>query len=124
MPSPLYSQPSLSSAATSSEGSSTPSTQESSSLNQILSERGNRYGRFEVHAKITWDLKNVISDVLGKKPYRFLEPDQLEALSMICHKLGRILAGDPNYADSWLDIAGYAKLVADRLERDQNGEQR
>ncbi len=24
--------------------------------------------------------------------------------------------GDPNYADSWVDIAGYAKLVADRLE--------
>ena len=24
--------------------------------------------------------------------------------------------GDPNYADSWIDIAGYAKLVSDRLE--------
>jgi hypothetical protein len=35
---------------------------------------------------------------------------------MICHKLGRIVNGDPNYADSWIDIAGYAKLVADRLE--------
>jgi len=35
---------------------------------------------------------------------------------MIANKLGRILNGDPNYADSWMDIAGYAKLVADRLE--------
>jgi hypothetical protein len=35
---------------------------------------------------------------------------------MICHKLGRIGAGDPHYSDSWLDIAGYAKLVADRLD--------
>jgi hypothetical protein len=43
--------------------------------------------------------------------------DQIEALDMICHKIGRILNGDPNYADSWVDIAGYAKLVADRLEK-------
>ena len=42
--------------------------------------------------------------------------DMREALEMIAHKIGRILNGDPNYADSWIDIAGYAKLVADRLE--------
>lgn len=35
---------------------------------------------------------------------------------MTAHKLGRILNGDPHYADSWIDIAGYNKLVADRLE--------
>ena len=34
---------------------------------------------------------------------------------MILHKIGRILNGDPNYADSWHDIAGYAKLVEDEL---------
>ena len=33
-----------------------------------------------------------------------------------CQNLGRILAGDPNFHDHWLDISGYAKLVADRLE--------
>ena len=35
---------------------------------------------------------------------------------MIAHKIGRILNGDPNYADSWVDIAGYAQLVANELE--------
>ena len=25
--------------------------------------------------------------------------------------------GDPNYADSWHDIAGYAKLVEDRISK-------
>lgn len=30
---------------------------------------------------------------------------------MIQHKIGRILNGDPAYADSWHDIAGYATLV-------------
>lgn len=42
-------------------------------------------------------------------------PDQREALDMIFHKIGRIVCGDPNYADSWHDIAGYAKLVENRL---------
>jgi hypothetical protein len=34
---------------------------------------------------------------------------------MIQHKIARILNGDPNYHDSWHDIGGYSKLVADRL---------
>lgn len=44
-----------------------------------------------------------------------LAADQKEALEMIAHKVGRILNGDPNYDDSWIDIAGYATLVAKRL---------
>jgi hypothetical protein len=35
---------------------------------------------------------------------------------MICHKMARIMNGDPNYVDSWADIAGYATLVANRLK--------
>ena len=41
---------------------------------------------------------------------------------MIAHKLGRIVNGDPNYADSWDDIAGYAKLVSDELSAVQGDE--
>jgi hypothetical protein len=48
-----------------------------------------------------------------------LADDQREALDMIVHKIGRILNGDPNYQDSWQDIVGYAKLVADRLTSEQ-----
>jgi hypothetical protein len=36
-------------------------------------------------------------------------------LEMIAHKIGRVLAGDPNHADHWDDIAGYARLVARRV---------
>lgn len=85
-------------------------------VNETLAERGSRYGKFTGHAEITQKLKTQIADFrfIHKKPP--LSPDQQEALDMICHKIGRIVNGDPNYADSWLDIAGYAKLVADRLE--------
>jgi hypothetical protein len=88
---------------------------EAVSLAATLEERGKRYGQFKGHAEVTMALKTVLAEELGKRG-KVLASDQEEALHMICHKIGRIINGDPNYADSWIDIAGYAKLVADRLE--------
>jgi hypothetical protein len=96
----------------------------SQSIEETLKERGARYGRFMDHATITQNLKSVALDFVNSRqafaghkhplpPY--MDDDQREALDMIFHKIGRILAGDPDYADSWHDIAGYAQLVADRL---------
>lgn len=80
-----------------------------------LEERGARYGTFVGHAEVTVGLKSLIQEHLMKRD-KILDDDQQEALDMICHKIGRIINGDQHYADSWIDIAGYAKLVADRLE--------
>jgi hypothetical protein len=88
-------------------------------VSAILEERGKRYGEFITHAKITQRLKAVAHAFAAEQGKTF-DADQAEAIDMIFHKLGRILNGDPNYADSWVDIAGYAKLVADRLEQ-KNG---
>ena len=82
-------------------------------ITDTLTERGKRYGVFTAHAAITQELKSVIRSRMNGK---IIAPDQVEALEMICHKIGRIVNGDPDYADSWVDIAGYAKLVADRLQ--------
>lgn len=84
-------------------------------VDAILEERGSRYGAFISHAQITQTLKRTAYEFVEERS-KVLSVDQLEALDMIFHKIGRILNGDPNYADSWIDIAGYAKLVADRLE--------
>ncbi len=43
--------------------------------------------------------------------WKVLAPSKEEALILIAVKLGRILTGDPNAADHWHDIAGYAQLV-------------
>lgn len=83
-------------------------------VSDILDQRGQRYGKFTGHAEVTQMLKVVIQTALSKRN-KTLAPDQQEALDMICHKIGRIVNGDPDYADSWIDIAGYAQLVADRL---------
>ena len=77
-------------------------------VNATLEERGSRYGRFDTHADVTQELKDVMRKNQG---WERLSPAQREALEMIAHKIGRILNGDPNYADSWHDIAGYASLV-------------
>ena len=76
----------------------------------LLAERGKTHGDFTEHAKITQNLKAAIRQYHG---WDRLTESQMEALEMIAHKIGRILAGNPNYADHWDDIAGYAKLVSD-----------
>jgi hypothetical protein len=80
-----------------------------------LKARGDKYGTFIGNATIAQALKRVVYEHAKVHDKEFTD-DQMEALDMICTKLGRIVNGDPNYADSWLDIAGYAKLVSDRLE--------
>jgi hypothetical protein len=82
-------------------------------IDATLAERGSRYGSFDEHARITQAIKAAMID---SPNWARLAPDQREALEMVAHKVGRILNGDPDYHDSWHDIVGYTKLVADRLE--------
>lgn len=84
-------------------------------IDTTLAERGNRYGEFDEHARITQNIKAAMAD---SPNWATLPDDMREALEMVAHKAGRILNGDPNYADSWHDIGGYTRLVEKRLERD------
>ena len=88
------------------------------SVSETLAEREKRYGDFTGHANVTQDLKRVVLNALESRQ-KELEDDQQEALDMIFHKIGRIINGDPYYADSWHDIAGYAQLVEDRLNQQE-----
>lgn len=97
------------------------STDKTSDVSALIAERGTRYGEFLSHARITQAFKLTCADYL-RRSSNTLAADQTEALDMIFHKIGRIINGDPNYADSWIDIAGYAKLVSDRLEKEQKGD--
>jgi hypothetical protein len=84
-----------------------------SNIDNTLTERGNRYGSFEDHAKVTQEIKRAMQ---SGKNWASLVDDQKEALEMVAHKIGRILNGDPDYIDSWHDIIGYTRLVEHRLE--------
>lgn len=85
-------------------------------INETLKERGNRYGDFVDHASVTQGIKRAMT--VGRN-WETLDDHMKEALEMIAHKIGRILNGDPAYADSWHDIIGYARLVEQDLEGEE-----
>jgi hypothetical protein len=85
-------------------------------INALLAEREKTHGDYVLHAFITQDLKRVIRHHVADLDVK-LDDDMQETLDMIAHKIGRIIAGNPAEPDHWRDIAGYAQLVANRLER-------
>ena len=86
-------------------------------INETLEQRQKTHGNFLDHAKTSMTLKGVVAQAIisGNKELTF---SQREALDMICHKIARVVSGNPNTHDHWHDIAGYATLVAKELEND------
>ena len=86
-------------------------------VDQVLDSRAKDYGKFIEGAEIMQMLKRLVHNYIEGRgtPLAF---DQREAIDMIIHKLGRIINGNPDKVDHWVDIAGYATLVADRLQGD------
>jgi len=85
-------------------------------VNATLDERQKTHGDYEEHARITQRLKMVVRSELRARG-GVLNFQQQESIDMILHKIGRIISGNPDYADHWLDIAGYATLIVRSLER-------
>jgi hypothetical protein len=86
----------------------------SEDLEEILDQRSNTHGNFTNNAMCSQRLKE---DLRAWGPnWERMRPYQREALDNICQKLSRIATGDLDEIDHWLDIAGYATLVVDRLK--------
>ena len=87
--------------------------------NTLVDARGKTHGDFVDHARITVALKEVVRTEIynrvAKRQQKDLSPTQLEAVDMILHKIGRIVAGDPDVHDHWDDIAGYATITRERI---------
>lgn len=80
----------------------------------ILNEREKTHGSFDANAQVMQELKQVVRGTSG---WARLKDTQREALDMICHKIGRILCGNPDFKDHWTDLSGYAKLIEERCEK-------
>lgn len=87
--------------------------EENKTIEEILAEREKTHGDFRTHAAITDAIKYHMHNA---SQWKYLSPMQREALDMTAHKIGRILAGDPDHKDHWDDIAGYTTLVARELK--------
>ena len=83
------------------------------SIGDVIKERETTHGDFALKAGF---IQEIMENISGLYIWNDLADDQKEAIHMIIAKLSRILYGNPDHADHWIDIAGYAKLVSDRLE--------
>ena len=83
-------------------------------IDELLTERGKTHGDYSEHADITQRTKDLWRSY--ESGWARLNYPQRETLDMIAHKVGRILAGNPNVKDHWDDTAGYARLVSQLLE--------
>jgi hypothetical protein len=90
-------------------------------ISNILMQREARYGTFSFVARAAQEIKQCIFLCIRSNRNDFMS-DQIESLDMIASKIARIVNGDPNYIDNWDDIAGYAKLVADRLRQQESND--
>ncbi len=86
-------------------------------INQTLKERGSKYGTFEDNAKVTQSLMAIL---LAAPSAERLTDVHKEELHMICHKMARMVCGDPFYVDNAHDICGYAKGLEDYLIKLEN----
>lgn len=84
-------------------------------VNETLDERAKDYGKFKDGASLMQGVKRLLAEHAARHDKTFAD-DQWEAIEMIVHKMGRIVNGNPDVVDHWVDIAGYATLVADRLQ--------
>lgn len=81
-------------------------------IQETLTQRNEQYGDFEAQSLIAQGFKRLMR---ANGRWGKLKANQQEAMDHIAVKMSRILNGNPDHHDSWHDIAGYAKLVADRL---------
>lgn len=83
-----------------------------SKVDEILKNRDEIHGNFENVAYTAQCLKNQIKIADNELPLIMRE-----SLDLICTKMARIANGNCNEIDHWLDIAGYAQLVVNRLNK-------
>lgn len=86
----------------------------------LLAERGKTHGHIEDNAYFTEELGKIAcsqAPKLGKSIWWEMSSTPRLCLWMVLHKIGRILSGNWREPDHWRDIAGYATLVAERLEK-------
>jgi hypothetical protein len=80
-----------------------------------LATRQNTHGDYKQNTVLMQELKLACS---SSPNWKVLPAYQKETIDMICHKLGRILHGNPFTPDHWHDIAGYATLTEQIVRKD------
>lgn len=83
-------------------------------LTETLNDREDKYGDFGKLAEAIQAMKNVARSAPG---WLAMNAVQREAMDMAIVKQCRLLYGDPQVRDSWLDLSGYAHLAVEQMDR-------
>lgn len=86
-------------------------------LDATLSNRGKTHGEWSDQARISQGIKDLCRQ---GSSFDKLSPMQKETLDMWAVKMSRIVEGNPNEIDHWLDVEGYGKITRIRMEKEQN----
>lgn len=84
-------------------------------VSNTIAVRSSNYGKYVDQAAVELQIKQAFENTPN---WASLKPDARCALDMIATKVSRILTGKPDLHDSWHDIQGYSKLIADRIKSD------
>lgn len=81
-------------------------------VQNVLHARENSHGPYRDQARFSQLLKGIVHK---HKAWNDLPGEQREAIDMILMKLSRIMSGNNNEPDTWIDISGYAMLCYNLL---------
>lgn len=83
-------------------------------VKEILEQREKTHGDYKAVAAISQGIKTAIHLGPNNLPYV-----AQESLDMIASKMARIACGNWREIDHWRDIAGYAQLIVDLLDKEE-----
>lgn len=82
-------------------------------MDDLLEQRRQTHGDFADVALVAQATKDIWHAGAG---WKNLSPVQRDGLEMIAHKIARIICGNPNHLDHYIDIVGYAQLIIERTK--------
>ncbi|WP_104761450.1 DUF6378 domain-containing protein [Helicobacter cetorum] len=82
-------------------------------IKSVLDERAKQYGSYKSMAELDTKFKEVLRSHRNFKDL----PDEIKlSLEMILHKVSRVVNGDFNHRDNFIDIKGYSELALRSLD--------
>ena len=82
-------------------------------IKDILIARASSHGQFDVFSSVAQNIKDAVQ---ASPNWDDLCPVYKEGLDMICHKIARIVSGNPYHIDHIVDLQGYAALMQKHAE--------
>jgi hypothetical protein len=86
-----------------------------SEVESLIADRKKTHGEFKDVAAISQATKRLWQ---SQARWAQLTDIQKEGLEYVAHKIARVLSGNSNFRDHWLDISGYVERVLEEIDKE------